>query len=113
MSHVDGNDDGVGYGVSGNSQFVRGVRGTSGGGVGVFGLGVIGVEGRSETGPGVYGESPNRGVQGRSADGFGVYGESVSSEGVQMVWRSSRISQPNQAEKVNRLVRLENHLELQ
>ena len=72
MSHVDGIDDGVGYGVSGKSS--------KGGGNGVYGecdnVGV-GVYGKSSEGAGLYGESQkSAGMAGRSRDGFGVVGTS-------------------------------------
>jgi hypothetical protein len=61
MSHVDGVDDGVGYGVSGESNSGSGVAGRSQGSTGVLGgshdgFGVVGVSGNSAV---LYGESNN------------------------------------------------------
>jgi hypothetical protein len=86
MSHVDGVDDGVSYGVRGQSSLggdgvlgisnvgdppVAGVRGHSSNGIGVYGS-----SDRTIGGAGVYGES--NGVRSR-----GVFGNSVNSIGVQ------------------------------
>jgi hypothetical protein len=59
MSHVDGVDDGVGYGVSGKSSSGSGVQGTSQGSAGVVGQ-----------------SQKSAGVVGGSHDGFGVVGMS-------------------------------------
>lgn len=59
MPHVEGDDDGVGYGVYGNSNSGNGVFGKSPGGNGVYGV--------CDDGCGVYGVSGN---------GTGLYGES-------------------------------------
>jgi hypothetical protein len=61
MSHVDGSDDGVGYGVFGESISGLGVKGHSQSSTGVAGgsrdgFGVAGVSGNSA---GLYGESFN------------------------------------------------------
>jgi hypothetical protein len=70
MSHVDGVDDGVGYGVSGKSSKGSGVYGESDS----FGYGV---SGKSSSGGAVYGSSQTGvGVVGGSHDGFGVVGMS-------------------------------------
>jgi hypothetical protein len=89
MSHVDGVDDGVGYGVSGKSDSWVGVKGQSNGGYGVNGesnsfYGVLGrsqsstaVLGLSDSGYGVHGYSnSNPGVYGSSDSSAGLYGES-------------------------------------
>src|ERR687889_778344 len=55
MSHVDGVDDGVGYGVSGKSSNGNGVYGLS---QSTGGYGVVG-ENKSSVGYGVYGKSVN------------------------------------------------------
>jgi hypothetical protein len=74
MSHVDGSDDGVGYGVSGKSNSWVGVKGQSNG---------YGVKGESNPGYGVYGKSHSgTGVLGLSDDGYGVFGGSVYSAGL-------------------------------
>ena len=87
MSHVDGSDDGVGYGVFGESNS---------GGYGVFGesnSGGQGVKGHSQIGTGVDGSSQESfgvvgscqtgtGVAGSSQDGFGVFGMSDNSAGL-------------------------------
>ena len=74
MSHVDGSDDGVGYGVSGKSDSWVGVKGQSNG---------YGVKGESNPGYGVYGKSHSgTGVLGLSDDGYGVFGGSVYSAGL-------------------------------
>jgi hypothetical protein len=77
MSHVDGVDGGVGYGVRGRSSRI--------GGEGVVGRSdsFIGVGGYSPSHYGVYGESDTSyGVYGKSSSGHGVYGESSSGYGV-------------------------------
>ncbi len=78
MSHVDGVDDGVGYGVSGTSSKAagNGVYGESDS----FGDGVYG---KSSEGAGVNGISQKGGgVLGGSRDGFGVVGMSGNSAGL-------------------------------
>jgi hypothetical protein len=63
MSHIDGVDDGVGYGVFGKSN--------SGG---------LGVKGQSNNGYGVSGRSNGgSGVLGYSASNYGVYGKGITS----------------------------------
>src|SRR5919202_6327827 len=89
MSHVDGSDDGVGYGVSGKSSSGNGVYGLS---QSTDGYGVVGenkssvgygVYGKSNGGIGVYGEGDfANGVYGKSNGGNGVYGVSSSGYGV-------------------------------
>jgi hypothetical protein len=78
MSHVDGVDDGVGYGVSGKSS--------EGAGYGVYGESDsfgYGVSGKSSEGAGVNGISQKGvGVVGGSRDGFGVVGTSGNSAGL-------------------------------
>src|SRR5215210_7374935 len=78
MSHVDGVDDGVGYGVSGKSS--------KGAGYGVYGESDSfgsGVYGKSDIGAGVNGISQkSAGVVGGSRDGFGVVGMSGNSAGL-------------------------------
>ena len=86
MSHVDGVDDGYGYGVRGASSRGDGVRGCSDRGYGVLG--------RSNIGPGVVALSSGRfgvlshsygggyGVYGNSNYGYGVYGKSYYGYGV-------------------------------
>jgi hypothetical protein len=78
MSHVDGVDDGVGYGVSGKSS--------EGAGNGVYGESDsfgTGVYGKSSEGAGVNGISQKSvGVVGGSRDGFGVVGMSGNSAGL-------------------------------
>ena len=72
MSHVDGVDDGVGYGVAGLSFSGNGVIGRSYENYGVVGLsdnriGVYGTSnGTSDSAFGVFGTSPNIGVYGGS-----------------------------------------------
>jgi hypothetical protein len=69
MSHVDGVDGGVGYGVRGQSAVGYGVRGQS--------AADVGVSGESASGYGVYGSSLiGDGVYGRSGSGIGVRGYS-------------------------------------
>src|SRR2546426_1023526 len=98
MSHIDGEDDSVGYGVRGRSPSGHGVRGLTGvaepdadvNRVGVYGLsnGIAGVYGKStrgEGGAGVYGISNNvhsYGVRGSSTFGIGVRGSSDLGRGV-------------------------------
>jgi hypothetical protein len=79
MPHVEGDDDGVGYGVFGKSSSGNGVYGNSNSGNGVYGKssgnGVYGVT--QGTGTGLYGESKGysgNGVFGKSPGGNGVYG---------------------------------------
>ena len=73
MSHVDGVDDGVGYGVSGKSNRSSGVVGQSQGSDGVLGL--------SDSGDGVHGGSDyGHGLVGISAYGVGLYSESVRND---------------------------------
>jgi hypothetical protein len=73
MSHVDGVDDGVGYGVSGRSDRSAGVLGKSQSSTGVNGL--------SNNGYGVYGGSDyGHGLVGISAYGVGLYSESVRND---------------------------------
>src|SRR5215212_8421765 len=73
MSHVDGVDDGVGYGVSGRSDRSAGVLGKSQNSTGVNGL--------SNNGYGVYGGSDyGHALVGISAYGVGLYSESVRND---------------------------------
>jgi hypothetical protein len=73
MSHVDGVDDGVGYGVSGRSDRSAGVLGKSQSSTGVNGL--------SDSGDGVHGGSDyGHGLVGISAYGVGLYSESVRND---------------------------------
>src|SRR5919106_1402263 len=78
MSHVDGVDDGVGYGVSGKSS--------KGAGYGVYGESDsfgYGVYCKSDISAGVNGISQKGvGVVGGSRDGFGVVGSSGNSAGL-------------------------------
>jgi hypothetical protein len=78
MSHVDGVDDGVGYGVSGKSSSGNGVYGLS---QSNDGYGVVG-ENKSSVGYGVYGKSNGIGVYGEGNFANGVYGKSSSGNGV-------------------------------
>jgi hypothetical protein len=79
MPHVEGDDDGVGYGVYGNSSSGNGVYGLS---QSTDGYGVVG-ENKSSVGYGVYGKSKGgNGVYGNSNSGNGVYGNSNSGNGV-------------------------------
>jgi hypothetical protein len=78
MSHVDGVDDGVGYGVSGKSSVGNGIYGLSQSSVG---YGVVG-ENKSSVGYGVYGKSDGSGVYGEGNSGAGVVGQSQKSVGV-------------------------------
>ena len=59
MAHIQGNDDGSGFGVEGTSQNNNGVIGSSNGGKGVAGHSVTatGVFGTSTTGEAVHGET--------------------------------------------------------
>ena len=89
MPHVEGDDDGVGYGVYGNSNSGNGVFGNSPGGNGVYGvsqgMGGYGVYGESKSyaGNGVFGKSPGgNGVYGICDDGCGVYGVSGNGTGL-------------------------------
>jgi hypothetical protein len=102
MGHVNGDDDGVGYGVRGRGTInTTGVRGLTGNAVfdpnvdqdaGVFGKGgsnergddgLVGVFGVSEFRAGVYGKSTvSMGVYGESNSSFGVYGSSDTDVGV-------------------------------
>ena len=73
MSHVDGVDDGVGYGVSGHSDRSSGVLGKSQSSCGMLGL--------SNNGDGVTGHSDyGHGLIGLSAYGVGLYSESYSND---------------------------------
>src|SRR5215210_2803730 len=73
MSHVDGVDDGVGYGVSGRSDRSAGVLGKSQNSTGVNGL--------SDSGYGVYGGSDyGHALVGISAYGVGLHSESVRND---------------------------------
>jgi hypothetical protein len=88
MSHIDGVDDGIGYGVSGKSSSGNGVYGLS---QSNDGYGVVG-ENKSSVGYGVYGKSNGigvygegnfaNGVYGKSSSGYGVYGESQTGTAV-------------------------------
>jgi hypothetical protein len=85
MGHVNGDDDGIGYGVGGLSTHGTGVAGGSASGTGVFGTSYIyaGVYAYSYYGFGVYGGSYSRdGVYGTSYWGNGVVGHSTSGNGV-------------------------------
>ena len=85
MSHVDGVDDGIGYGVSGKSDGWTGVQGQSNSGYGVNGESnsFHGVVGNSQKGVGVLGSSQSHtGVAGGSDDGYGVTGSSGNSAGL-------------------------------
>jgi hypothetical protein len=85
MPHVDGVDDGVGYGVSGKSDRWVGVKGQSNSGYGVNGESnsFHGVLGKSQSNTGVNGESNSSyGVAGASDDGYGVAGGSSNSAGL-------------------------------
>lgn len=98
--HVDGSDDGVGYGVRGIGSNTNvegtGVRGTHpGGSYGVYGdAGGAGVYGTATaaSGKGVLGEhfSSGRGVEGISVNGDGVFGGSTTARGV---WGDSQSSE--------------------
>jgi hypothetical protein len=85
MPHVDGVDDGVGYGVNGRSKDRNGVAGHSEGGAGLYGGSDSGdgVYGRSEDGYGMAAYSYNgHGVYSFSHNSHGVYGESLYGVGV-------------------------------
>jgi hypothetical protein len=85
MSHVDGVDDGVGYGVLGKSDGSAGVKGQSNSGYGVSGESnsFHGVVGNSQKGAGVLGVSNSgHGVSGGSDDDYGVIGSSGNSAGL-------------------------------
>ena len=85
MPHVDGVDDGIGYGVSGKSDSWIGVKGQSNSGYGVNGESnsFHGVVGNSQKGVGVLGGSKSSdGVAGSSDDGYGVTGSSGNSAGL-------------------------------
>jgi hypothetical protein len=87
MSHVDGVDDGVGYGVSGKSSNGSGVYGESDRfGNAVYGksdMGGIGLKGESNGAYGVIGQSQSStGVVGGSEDGYGVVGVSGNNAGL-------------------------------
>src|ERR671921_2894096 len=72
MSHVDGVDDGVGYGVSGKSTGGSGVLGFTKQGYGVYG--------HSDSYDGVHGDSQSgAGVVGVSSSSYGVYGKGITS----------------------------------
>src|ERR671921_1893475 len=72
MSHVDGGDDGVGYGVSGKSTGGSGVLGFTKQGYGVYG--------HSDSYDGVHGDSQSGdGVVGVSYSSYGVYGKGITS----------------------------------
>ena len=76
MAHVDGVDDGIGYGVFGESNSGgQGVKGHSQIGTGVLGDSAenFGVNGSSQS---------SAGVAGSSQDGFGVFGMSSNSAGL-------------------------------
>jgi hypothetical protein len=82
MPHVDGFNDGIGYGVYGYSSGRGiGVSGYSGGDIGIgvdgYNYSYIGVSGRSYFGKGVDGYSSyGHGVSGASTRGYGVRGYS-------------------------------------
>ena len=85
MSHVDGVDDGVGYGVYGKTTTNVGVVGESDSGYGVYGLSNSrdGAVGFGPHGSGVRGESNDgHGVVGTSNSGFGVHGVSIDEAGM-------------------------------
>jgi hypothetical protein len=90
MSHIEGTDDGVGYGVYGESkdrQYGTGVRGYSNNqyGVGVYGISQSnsGVSGKSTTGIGVRGLSMNSiGISGSSFNRAGITATSSNSIGL-------------------------------
>jgi hypothetical protein len=85
MSHVDGVDDGVGYGVYGKTTTNVGAVGESDSGYGVYGLSNSrdGVVGFGLHGSGVRGQSNDgHGVVGTSNSGFGVHGVSIQDAGV-------------------------------
>jgi hypothetical protein len=85
MTSIEGIDDGVGYGVSGQSNSGKGVCGFSDINYGVYGYSVRGyaVYGDSNSGYGVKGRSySSTGVDGSSVSGLGVFGYSSSNYGV-------------------------------
>jgi hypothetical protein len=85
MSHVDGSDDGVGYGVAAGSNSRHGVRSSSDSGDDLIGSSHSGtaVDGHSNTWVVVSGESnTDVGVYGRSDSGYSVEGGSNSAPGV-------------------------------
>gem|GEM_PF-3728755 len=107
MSHVDGVDDGIGYGVKGTSTTINGKgvyaksegeRGYSiwaessrdvdavvgiGGVVGITKTGPYGVAGVNEGKPGVIGASDSDvGVTGFSRESYGIHGASRANAGV-------------------------------
>jgi hypothetical protein len=85
MSHVEGVDDGVGYGVLGRSNSQIGVKGDSEKGPGVIGESKEGqgVWGKSDKGPGVAAESKEgTGIFAISNEGPGLVAESKEKVGV-------------------------------
>ncbi len=76
MSHVDGVDDGIGYGVFGKSSSGHGVRGSAEDAVFDPDHGLnVGMYGTSKSGEGVFGDSTSgTGVSGRSKTGYGIFG---------------------------------------
>jgi hypothetical protein len=83
MPHVDGVDDGVGYGVFGHSKTGIGVRGSTGDAVFDPDVSDIGAYVISKRGTGVHGFSTNFvGVVGYSYKSIGVVGYSYKSIGV-------------------------------
>jgi hypothetical protein len=81
MPHIDGDDDGVGYGVSGKSSSGNGVYGVCDDGNAVYGVSSSGnaVYGVSSSGYGVVGIGDNLGgLYGQSSSGNAVYGVSSS-----------------------------------
>src|SRR5215213_8141479 len=77
MTHVEGTDDGHGYGVRGTSKRLNGtgVLGRSESG--------FGVKGETDSGDGMFGMSKTGvGVRAQSNDGYAVHGESMSGYGV-------------------------------
>ena len=85
MPHVDGDDDGVGYGVFGSSPSGNGVRGSTGDAVFDPDANDVGVYGTSKSSPGVHGHSNSGdGVFGRSKTGIGVSGRSDDESSAQV-----------------------------
>jgi hypothetical protein len=85
MGHVDGKDDGIGYGVHGDSHDGEGVYGSSFSGVGVYAMSSYGygVFGSCYNGNGVHGESyDGEAVSGYSYNSNGVHGNSQNGDGV-------------------------------
>ncbi len=82
MSHIEGVDNGVGYGVRGRSTNGQGVIGRSTNGQGVLGESdnMIGVVGSSPHGTGVYGEGEYFGMYSSTQKGTAVY--ALSPEGI-------------------------------